>query len=278
MSAVGIWKLFILLLYVTVLIWSSPFRFFLTIGFGDFYPNSEAGRPIFIVYALLAVPTMTIIGSWFAINLTDIVETVTTNFTAFTMQRVHKRKSRVYQEKDFEIQSMTSLVKMAKEKTCERINSGKSDNKPVQLPLHDAMERLTDGLQQMHHHLQSLLMQKLGPEARNVIAAERARQSRADRKRLDQAEKRIEKRNDQHDTDAKTLADLGQNPGDELELLNEYREQYAAVLAELLVAKDRLIDLEKRLEKRACGPLRRRLSDEISELSDDESRRARWVE
>jgi hypothetical protein len=36
--------------------------FFLTIGFGDFYPATEAGRPIFIVYALLAVPTMTIIG------------------------------------------------------------------------------------------------------------------------------------------------------------------------------------------------------------------------
>src|SRR5271156_4327070 len=39
------------------------FRFFLTIGFGDFYPATEAGRPIFIVYALLAVPTMTIIGN-----------------------------------------------------------------------------------------------------------------------------------------------------------------------------------------------------------------------
>ena len=38
-------------------------RFFLTIGFGDFYPSTEAGKPIFIVYALLAVPTMTIIGS-----------------------------------------------------------------------------------------------------------------------------------------------------------------------------------------------------------------------
>jgi hypothetical protein len=36
--------------------------FFLTIGFGDFYPATEAGRPVFIVYALLAVPTMTIIG------------------------------------------------------------------------------------------------------------------------------------------------------------------------------------------------------------------------
>jgi Ion channel len=37
--------------------------FFLTIGYGDFYPATEAGRPIFIVYALLAVPTMTIVGT-----------------------------------------------------------------------------------------------------------------------------------------------------------------------------------------------------------------------
>ena len=41
----------------------NDFRFFLTIGFGDYAPATEAGRSIFIVYALLAVPTMTIIGS-----------------------------------------------------------------------------------------------------------------------------------------------------------------------------------------------------------------------
>jgi hypothetical protein len=39
------------------------FRFFLTIGYGDYAPGTQAGRPVFIVYALLAVPTMTIIGS-----------------------------------------------------------------------------------------------------------------------------------------------------------------------------------------------------------------------
>jgi potassium channel subfamily K, other eukaryote len=38
-------------------------RFFLTIGYGDLAPATQAGRSVFIVYALLAVPTMTIIGT-----------------------------------------------------------------------------------------------------------------------------------------------------------------------------------------------------------------------
>src|SRR5579862_2189544 len=187
------------------------------------------------------------------------------------MQRVHRKKNRIYQDKDFEIQSMTSLVKLAKEKTCERINTDKSDTKSIHLPMHDLTERLTESLEQMHHHLQILLMQKLGPEARNVIAAERARQTRAEREKLEQAEKKIEKQiGSDQENPAKTLAEVGQNPGDELELLNEYREQYAAMLAELIVAKERLLTLEQRLVKRVGGKMGRRLSDEISELSDED--------
>lgn len=60
--AMGIRKCFILLLHVFFSVEITDDRFFLTIGFGDFVPTSEAGKPIFIVYALLAVPTMTIIG------------------------------------------------------------------------------------------------------------------------------------------------------------------------------------------------------------------------
>lgn len=60
--AMGIRKFFVLLLYACISIRRPDSRFFLTIGFGDFYPSTEAGKPIFIVYALLAVPTMTIIG------------------------------------------------------------------------------------------------------------------------------------------------------------------------------------------------------------------------
>lgn len=55
----------ILFIFVTCLcfnVMSTDGRFFLTIGFGDLYPASEAGRPVFIVYALLAVPTITVVG------------------------------------------------------------------------------------------------------------------------------------------------------------------------------------------------------------------------
>jgi hypothetical protein len=58
----GLWKCALLLLYVRLYVTNVDCRFFLTIGFGDFYPVTEAGRPVFLVYALLAVPTMTIIG------------------------------------------------------------------------------------------------------------------------------------------------------------------------------------------------------------------------
>lgn len=41
----------------------------LTIGYGDFYPKSNAGKPFFVIWSLLAVPTMTILIS----NLGDTV-------------------------------------------------------------------------------------------------------------------------------------------------------------------------------------------------------------
>ena len=58
----GIWECIVLLLYVYAILTKLMIRFFLTIGFGDFTPATDAGRPIFIVYALLAVPTMTVVG------------------------------------------------------------------------------------------------------------------------------------------------------------------------------------------------------------------------
>jgi hypothetical protein len=200
------------------------------------------------------------------------VETVTTNFTAFTMQRVHRRRHRVYQDNDFEIQSLTELVKQAKVKTCERVESDMSEAHPVELPLHHATERIVEGLQQMHHHLQTLLMQKLGPDARNVIAAERARQDRQEKERL---EKAVSAGKDEHknsaDHIATHLSDVGQDGKDELELLNEYRERYANVLAELYCAKERLIAYEKDMQDRIKNPgLQRRLSQDIEELSGDD--------
>lgn len=194
------------------------------------------------------------------------------------MQRVHRKKRSIYEEKDFEIVSLNSLIKLAKAKTNERIDTGLSekDMQPVKLPLQDLTDRLTDSLQQMHHHLQSLLMQKLGPDARNVIAAERARQTRSEKKKLEETAKKLEqKKGDEVDNMATTLSELGQDAGDELELLNDYRERYAAILAELLVAKDRLLELEKGLEQHAQEKLRRSLDEDISELSGEDEGRPR---
>jgi hypothetical protein len=192
------------------------------------------------------------------------------------MQRVHRKRRSVYEEKDFEIVSLNSLIKLAKQKTCDRIETGLSDKdmKSVKLPLQDLTDRLTDSLQQMHHHLQSLLMQKLGPDARNVIAAERARQTRSEKEKMAETNKKLEKKKgNEVENMATTLGELGQDAGDELELLNDYRERYAAILAELLVAKDRLLELEKGLEEHADAKLMRRLSEDISELSEEEDDR-----
>ncbi|KAJ7102833.1 hypothetical protein C8R44DRAFT_746804 [Mycena epipterygia] len=42
---------------------------FLTIGYGDFFPTSNAGKPFFVVWSLMAVPTVTILIS----NVGDIL-------------------------------------------------------------------------------------------------------------------------------------------------------------------------------------------------------------
>ena len=185
------------------------------------------------------------------------------------MQRVHHKKNLVYQHKDFEIQSLNSLVKRAKKVTSERLTRTMTGDsiKSIHLPLHDLTERLQESLQRMHHRLQSLLMQKLGPDARNVIAAERARQTRADKEKLQQNAENGERLGGI----SAPVPVVAQDGGDELELLNEYRENYATILAELMVAKERLLDLEKGLERRTKSEsLRTRLSDDIEELSEDD--------
>ena len=118
----------------------------------------------------------------------------------------------------------------------------------------------------MHHHLQNLMMQKLGSDARNVIAAERSRQTSVIRPRQ---EEEIKERDDAGYI-AKHLSEVGEISGaDELALLNEYRERYAGIMGELLVAKDRLLKLEIDLKDRSPNELlRRRLSEDIDELND----------
>jgi hypothetical protein len=151
-----------------------------------------------------------------------------------------------------------------------------SDNNSTPLPLHHFTEHLTENLKEMHRYVQTLLMQKLGPEARNVIAAELARLSREEGIKLEQPQL------PHKDSDyiASHLSEVGKTDKGELELLNEYRERYAEILAELIVARDRLIELEKTMERTAGAQLSRRLDEDLSEISEDEvvGHRRRWEE
>src|SRR5436190_1052723 len=99
------------------------------------------------------------------------------------MRRLHRKKHKVYKENDFQIQSLTSLVNIAKQKTCERLETDNLDD--VRLPIHNVTEKAMESLQHMHHHLQNFMMAKLGSDARNVIRAERARQTSAVKQRLE---------------------------------------------------------------------------------------------
>jgi len=128
----------------------------------------------------------------------------------------------------------------------------------------------------MHHHLQTLLMQKLGPDARNVIAAERARQDRVEKERLEKSASNGPEHQRDADHIPSHLSEVGQDGKDELELLNEYRERYATVLAELDIAKERLIAYEKQMQEKIKHPgLQRRLSEDIEELNGDEEEQRR---
>ena len=193
------------------------------------------------------------------------------------MQRFHRQKYQVYRKKDFQIQSLTSLVQLAKQRTSERLETDSSDVS-VKLPIHDVTERVMESLQQMHLHLQNFMMQKLGTEARNVITAERSRQASS----VKQRQEGKNKEGDDGAYIAKHLSEVGQiNSADELELLNEYRERYASIMGELLVAKESLLKLETELRDRAPDEsLRRKLSEDIEELNDlnevDYSRRGQW--
>jgi hypothetical protein len=196
---------------------------------------------------------------------------------------MHQKRHQVYVEKDFEIRSLDSLVKMAKARSLQKLEKGAMDNDSVRLPIHGLTERLTENLHDMHHHLQHFMSKKLGQDARHVIAAERARQQQAHlagdsiiplppRRLLGaHGHHHHEHRHHHHtgaDLIAEHLSDIGQtSTGDELELLNEYRERYASILGDLLVVRDTLVEFEKGLEKTVDDTaLRQKLTEEISEL------------
>jgi hypothetical protein len=108
-------------------------------------------------------------------------------------------------------------------------------------------------------------MQKLGPDARNIIAAERARQTRA---KTEQLEAREPKDKMKEDNVAKTLAEVGSEGGDELEMLNAYRERYAGMLAHLAIARDSLVTMETTLQREGAGgpALQHRVSEDMVKL------------
>lgn len=197
------------------------------------------------------------------------------------MERVHRQRHQVYKNNDFAIRSLNSLVREAKQHASDRVD-GNDETASIHLPMHDVTERLMDSLQQMHHQLQNLMMAKMGTDARHVITAERARQASMEKARL---EAKLNKKVDDDVVErvyiAKHLSEIGNEHGaDELELLNEYRERYAAILGELLVAKDKLVDLEKGLKDAVPDPeFRNRISEELEELNDfdfgDRPRRTR---
>lgn len=192
------------------------------------------------------------------------MQTVTSNFTSYTTRRLQRQKHQVYKAKDFEIQSLTSLVNIAKAKTEERLDTDGTSE--VKLPIHDVAERVMESLQHMHHHLQNFMMQKLGTDARNIITAERARQAST----VKQIETKMKKQGEPEQDVPRHLSEIGQEHGhDELELLNEYRLRYAGIMGQLLVAKDKLLELEVGLKNNAANEtLRRTLSEDIEELED----------
>jgi hypothetical protein len=102
-------------------------------------------------------------------------------------------------------------------------------------------------------------MQKLGPDARNIIAAERTREVQLAKEKLDADEIAVEDHEEAKVIIAKHLADVGnEHTGDELQQLNVYRERYAGMLAELEIARENMVELERRLE------------DEDESIGDDE--------
>ena len=207
---------------------------------------------------------MTIVSKPRSYKSKALVQTLTSNFTSYTMRRIQHQKHQMYKAKDFEIQSLTSLVKIAKEKTQERLDTDASEPS-VKLPIHDVAERVVESLQHMHHHLQNFMMQKLGTDAQHIITAERARQASTANK----IEAQMKKPGDA-DYVPSHLSEIGQEHGrDELELLNEYRLRYAGIMGELLVAKEQLLQLEVGLKDSAPDEtLKRTISEDLHELNE----------
>jgi len=191
------------------------------------------------------------------------------------MERVRRRRRQVYQEKNFEVQSLTYLVHEAKRKAAENyeLDPESPNYRPLHLPFHDFTERLMETLQQMHHLLGNILMQKLGRDAQYVITAERSRAKDRElfREAFSKAEEACRKDRAKAHGIPEHLSDLGQNTSaNDLELI-EYRERYARMMAELLLAKELLVDFETRLRGSSQDDrLRKRTLEDLDQLGEVE--------
>jgi hypothetical protein len=55
----------------------------LTIGYGDFYPNTSAGKPFFVLWSLISIPAMTVLIS----NMSDTVVKLVQDITLWISER-----------------------------------------------------------------------------------------------------------------------------------------------------------------------------------------------
>jgi potassium channel subfamily K, other eukaryote len=90
-------------------------QFFLTIGYGDYSPSSPAGRVVFIVYALLAVPVM----ASFA------VQAITETIKSISSWQLERQRTRAQVNKDVQkaVISHAQLVEHAREQWLDRDRS-----------------------------------------------------------------------------------------------------------------------------------------------------------
>ncbi|GAO51244.1 hypothetical protein G7K_5352-t1 [Saitoella complicata NRRL Y-17804] len=124
--------------------------FFLTIGYGDFTPSSNAGRVVFIMYALLAVPI-----------ITTIVGLISTQFITITDVRLQKKRLAFTHHKTV---SLRNLV--AKEH---------EELKEITEDLSDLITRVMTNVEIMDSNFRALLMTKLTGEASRLMKAEQMR-------------------------------------------------------------------------------------------------------
>lgn len=124
--------------------------FFMTVGYGDYSPNSQAGRVLFIVYAILAVPTVT-----FA------VQTFTSAFS-FSQIRYDTKKARIKRIKSLPFESLGTMIAQDLKRDTPTTRA--------ELPA-----RMLDNMRRLDRHTRQLVQPFLHTEARLLLKVESVR-------------------------------------------------------------------------------------------------------